>query len=346
MNITSFKLISFLLSIAALTVASTPMSAHAEVPNTDSSLRHSESATVPIQAVEPVATSASTVDSLATNYTRASKGFESTTAPTQGIEPAAAPVPSVDQLGNNLIPTTVPENTVGQRPVQPAKLADNSPYQTDSQSQQPKALGNDLKASWDSAKDVTATQPTPEKLETSATYLIRQSPTAPMPTASSVSATSSQNSDSTLAQNVNIEPGRATRGGSSYIGIGGNIGLGGNPSLGDGSFVINSKIGLTRNISFRPAALIGDDTDFLIPITYDFVIQSADPFAPVPFAPFLGGGVIISTNGDNDIGFLLTGGVDVPLSRQLVANGSINVGFRNDTDVGIILGVGYSFVGF
>ncbi len=346
MNITSFKLISFLLSIAALTVASTPMSAHAEVPNTDSSLQHSESVSASIQAVEPIATSASTVDSQATNYTRSLKGFESATAPTQGIEPVATTVPSVDQLENTLIPTAVPDNTVGQRPVQPAKLADNSPYQTDSQSRQPKALGNEPKTSWDRAKDVTATQPTPEKLETSATYLTGQSPTAPMPSASSVSATSSQNSDSTVAQNVDIEPGRATRGGSSYIGIGGNIGLGGNPSLGDGSFVINSKIGLTRNISFRPAALIGDDTDFLIPITYDFVIQSADPFAPVPFAPFLGGGAIISTNGDNNIGFLLTGGVDVPLSRQLVANGSINVGFRNDTDVGIILGVGYSFVGF
>lgn len=345
MNITSFKLISFLLSIAALTVASTPMSAHAEVPNTDSSLRHSESISASIQAVEPVATSASTVDSQATKYTRSSKGFESATAPTQGIEPAATTVPSVDQLENTLIPTAVPDNTVGQRPVQPAKLADNSPYQTDSH-RQPKALGNEPTTSWDRAKDVTATQPTPEKLETSATYLTGQSPTAPMPSASSVSAASSQTSDSTLAQNVDIEPGRATRGGSSYVGIGGNIGLGGNPSLGDGSFVVNSKIGLTRNISFRPAALIGEDTDFLIPITYDFVIQSADPFAPVPFAPFLGGGAIVSTNGDNNIGFLLTGGVDVPLSRQLVANGSINVGFRNDTDVGIILGVGYSFVGF
>ena len=345
MNITSFKLISFLLSVAALTVASTPLSARAEVPNTNSS-RHSELVSTSIQTVDPVATSASTVDSLATNYTKSSKGLESAIAPTQGVEPAATTVPSIDQLGNNLITTTVPDNIVSQRPVQPAKLADNSPSQTDSQSRQPKALGNDPKASWDRAKDVAASQPTPEKLETSATYLTGQSPTAPMPTASSVSATSSQNSDSTVAQNVNIEPGRATRGGSSYIGIGGNIGLSGSPALGDGSFVVNSKIGLTRNISFRPAVLIGDDTDFLIPITYDFVIQSADPFAPVPFAPFLGGGVILSTNGDSDVGFLLTGGVDVPLSRQLVANGSINVGFRNDTDVGIILGVGYSFVGF
>jgi hypothetical protein len=190
-------------------------------------------------------------------------------------------------------------------------------------------------------KDVTGVQAMPAKIETSANYLTAQPSTTSMPVLSSA-----QTGTKVAQENINIEPGRATRGGSSYIGIGGNIGLSGNPALGDGAFVINSKIGLTRNVSFRPAVIFGDDTDFLLPLTYDFVIESADPFAPIPFAPYLGGGVIVSTNGDNDIGFLLTGGVDVPLSAQFVANASINVGFRNDTDVGIILGVGYTFPGF
>jgi hypothetical protein len=154
---------------------------------------------------------------------------------------------------------------------------------------------------------------------------------------------SSDKADTTVAQ-TELDPGRATRGGSSYIGIGGNIGLGGNTALGKGAFVINSKIGLTRNISFRPAVILGDNTDFLLPVTYDFVIQSNDPFAPVPFAPFAGGGVAVSTEGD--VGFLLTGGVDFPLSREFVANASINVGFSGDTDVGLIVGVGYTFPGF
>jgi hypothetical protein len=161
-----------------------------------------------------------------------------------------------------------------------------------------------------------------------------------------VSDVSSNEANTAVAQNVDITPGRATRGGSSYIGIAGNLGLSGDTGLGDGAFVINSKIGLTRNVSFRPAVAFGDDTDFLLPLTYDFVIESADPFAPIPFAPYVGGGVILSTNGDNDIGFLLTGGVDVPLSTQFVANASINVGFRNDTDVGLFVGVGYTFPGF
>jgi len=39
--------------------------------------------------------------------------------------------------------------------------------------------------------------------------------------------------------------------------------------------------------------------------------------------------------------------VDVPLSRSFVANGSINIGFIEDeTDIGIILGVGYTFPDF
>ena len=102
-----------------------------------------------------------------------------------------------------------------------------------------------------------------------------------------------------------VEPGRATRGGSSYIGIGGNIGLGGGETaLGLGNFTVISKIGLTNAISARPSAVIGDSTAILIP------------------------------------------GVDVPVARQFTANASVNVGFFDETSVGLALGVGYNFDGF
>jgi hypothetical protein len=42
-------------------------------------------------------------------------------------------------------------------------------------------------------------------------------------------------------------------------------------------------------------------------------------------------------------GFLLTGGVDVPLSPQFTATAGVNVGFIDDTEVGLLLGVGYNF---
>lgn len=166
------------------------------------------------------------------------------------------------------------------------------------------------------------------------------------------------NESQTLAQ-TDLDIRRGTDRVPNYVGVGVNIGLtegdddnnasndGGETGLGDAGFVINGKIGLSRNLSLRPGVIIGDDAVFMVPLTYDFIIPRVDPFEPVRFAPFLGGGVALSTDADDNIGFLLTGGVDVPLSRSFVANGSINIGFIEDqTDVGIILGVGYTFPDF
>ena len=194
---------------------------------------------------------------------------------------------------------------------------------------------------------VAASQPIPETLTSSADSLTLQ------PTQDTEIVL---NESQTLAQ-TDLDIRRGTDGVPNYLGIGINIGLteedddanndGGQTALGDAGFVINSKIGLSRNLSLRPGVIIGDDALFMVPLTYDFLIPRVDPFEPVRFAPFLGGGVALSTDSDDNIGFLLTGGVDVPLSRSFVANGSINIGFIEDqTDVGIILGVGYTFADF
>lgn len=309
MNSLSFKNVSLLLSITALTIASNSLSVGAETPS-----KPSELASTPVLEVAPTAAAKTAANPETSNLTTASQKSESVV-----VTPNATGTAIMEQLGN--VPLS---NTAVEIPVPPANLAQ---AQLDPQTSV--------------ESPITAT-PQAEKLETSAAYLSAQ------PKAAFGSTALVEGSDTAVAQNPNTEivPGRATRGGSSYIGIGGNLGLSGEPALGDGAFMINSKIGLTRNISFRPAVLFGDDTDFLLPLTYDFVLESADPFAPIPFAPYLGGGVIVSTNGDNTLGFLLTGGVDVPLSAQFVANASINVGFRNDTDVGLMLGVGYTFPGF
>jgi hypothetical protein len=142
-----------------------------------------------------------------------------------------------------------------------------------------------------------------------------------------------------------VSPGRATRGGSSYIGVGGNIGLGGDTSLSEGAFAVYSKIGLTNNFSFRPAGLFGDNTVVLLPLTVDFPIESvtSSGVQQINVAPYLGAGAIITTGDNDDVGFLLTGGVDVPISSQFTANAGVNVGFINDTEVGLQLGVGYNF---
>ncbi len=145
-----------------------------------------------------------------------------------------------------------------------------------------------------------------------------------------------------------IKPGRATRGGSSYIGIGGNIGLtGGSSSLSDGDFSIISKIGFTRKLSFRPSAVLGDNATVLLPVTLDFTSQRlGDQYSePLAIAPYVGVGAAIKTGSNSDTAVLVTGGIDVPLNAQFTANVSVSAGFFNQTDVGLILGVGYNFPG-
>ncbi|AUT01690.1 hypothetical protein CLI64_15585 [Nostoc sp. CENA543] len=137
-------------------------------------------------------------------------------------------------------------------------------------------------------------------------------------------------------------PGRATRSGASYIGVGGNIGITGNTRVGESSFSVISKIGLTRNLSVRPAALVGDNTVFLVPLTVDFPQENLET-TQLRVAPYIGGGVAISTGRDSTVGALITGGVDVPLSSQITATGGVNVSFIDETDVGISVGVGYNF---
>ncbi len=145
--------------------------------------------------------------------------------------------------------------------------------------------------------------------------------------------------------NDDINLGRSTRGGSSYIGVGGNIGLGGESAVGEGSFAVFSKIGVTRNISVRPAGIIGDDPVILVPITFDFAPRSTGVGGGTRFSisPYIGAGVAVETSDDADVGFLATGGVDVPIGSRFTATGAVNAVFYDDTDVGLVLGIGYNF---
>lgn len=149
-----------------------------------------------------------------------------------------------------------------------------------------------------------------------------------------------------VAQENRVRPGRATRSGPSYVGIGGNLGFGGDSALGDTSFAIISKIGLTSNFSVRPTVLFRDNLTVLVPVTYDFVSQNAvevsDDFV-ITAAPYAGAGVALSTGDNGNFGFLISGGVDVPLSRNFTATAGLNIGFLDGTEVGLLLGVGYTF---
>lgn len=139
-----------------------------------------------------------------------------------------------------------------------------------------------------------------------------------------------------------ISPGRATRSGPSYVAVGGNIGFGGSSALGEGNFVITSKIGLTNRFSARPGLVVGSRPTILLPVTVDFPIQSAITDR-VRFAPFVGGGLAISTGDGSAVRALAMGGIDIPISDRFTATASANAAFFSKPEIGVILGVGYNF---
>jgi hypothetical protein len=148
-----------------------------------------------------------------------------------------------------------------------------------------------------------------------------------------------------LAQTT-VAPGRSTRSGPSYVGIGGNIGLGGDTALGDSGFAVISKIGLTRNFSGRPSLVIGgDDPTILLPVTVDFPISSVAEAGEVNLraAPYVGGGIAISTGSNSLIRPLISAGIDVPVASRITATAGVNFAFFDDTEIGLILGAGYTF---
>ncbi|MEA5617472.1 hypothetical protein VB711_06420 [Cronbergia sp. UHCC 0137] len=147
----------------------------------------------------------------------------------------------------------------------------------------------------------------------------------------------------------NLVFGRPTRGGKSYLGIATNIGLSGNStSLSDGNITVISKIGFGQSLSLRPAAILGSDTTFLIPITYDLSFyRLGDPVTEsIPITPYLGAGAAITTGDNSETALLITGGVDLPLTNKFTANAAVNAGFFNQTDISLLVGVGYNFGGF
>jgi hypothetical protein len=142
-------------------------------------------------------------------------------------------------------------------------------------------------------------------------------------------------------------PGTATRSGPSYIGVGGNIGVStGSTALGEGSFAVFSKLGLTRYLSVRPTILISENPTLLVPITYDLLPVGVPGEARFSAAPYLGAGAAVSFGDDTSADFLITGGVDVPLSRQLTLTGAVNLTAFDNTAVGLLIGIGYNFSGF
>lgn len=131
----------------------------------------------------------------------------------------------------------------------------------------------------------------------------------------------------------------------SYIGIGGNIGLGGeSTSLGDGGFSLLGRTAITDNISLHTSSVFGDDGVSAFALTLGIPVYKGDRDLEL-FYPFVGGGIAVEDFfGDFSVDALVTTGVDVPILRRLTGTVRLNFGFaEDDTDIGLLLGVGYNF---
>jgi hypothetical protein len=132
----------------------------------------------------------------------------------------------------------------------------------------------------------------------------------------------------------------------NYVGIGGSIGVSGlRTGLNEGGGVIVTKNGLNDFLSIRGITVFGSSrTDNTLALTVDLPIRGKS--GSVQVVPFVGGGVLMTSKynlSDLRIRGLVTGGVDVPLSRRFTATASVNAGFTSETNVGVQLGIAYNY---
>ncbi len=170
-------------------------------------------------------------------------------------------------------------------------------------------------------------------------------PVSPSPTAPSSTEPQFPSAEQVKPNPSTIDPGRRTRSGSSYVGVGANVGGFGDTSVGSPGLLLYSKIGLTRYFSVRPAVVtdFSNDATFILPATFDLApirLGSVGSNA-ISVAPYIGGGATVTTDGDARA--LLTGGVDVPINSRFTATLGINTTFGDGVDLGGFIGVGYNF---
>lgn len=131
-----------------------------------------------------------------------------------------------------------------------------------------------------------------------------------------------------------------------HIGVGGNIGVSdGDTGLSDSGFAIMTKTDLNDRFSIRGTNVFGSTrNDNAMALTANFPIRSKS--GDVQAIPFLGGGVLISSKSfleEVKVGGLVTGGIDIPLSRRFTLTTAVNAGFSDTTNVGVRLGVMFGF---
>jgi hypothetical protein len=120
------------------------------------------------------------------------------------------------------------------------------------------------------------------------------------------------------------------------------------PSLliGNGTTAIgvDSKFGVSENLSIRPAVYFRDGlTAFGASLTYDFDVSRSSKFQ---FTPYLGGGVsILSANGGGSrTDTFFTGGADFGISDSIDLKAALDVPLSsNNATTNVRIGAGFKF---
>lgn len=133
---------------------------------------------------------------------------------------------------------------------------------------------------------------------------------------------------------------------NGYIGIGSAIGLRGNTtSLGTGGVAILTKVRFSDNLSLHDATVLfgGGAATSMVILTADFPIRNDAGQTIV--SPFIGGGAMLRYADGLYISPAISGGIDLPLSKDFTGTVRLNAGFPNNrnADLGILIGAGYNF---
>ncbi|NEN94299.1 MAG: hypothetical protein F6K50_01725 [Moorea sp. SIO3I7] len=368
------KTLSMQLSMAVLTMVSYQLSATAETPSHNSSVKQLTQTAAAVRPQQLAATSTITVDPDRFNpeTKQTPKNiFRPTNLPSDNLNTitdhrANSRLGQLDRIGAavrasksvgspsalvnrsqfNASVAPIADYTVRQEQLPLANLEANLEtiqYRADLSKQELEAIIEESQTPSQQLNNPVVASPRPGTLATSVAALKIQLD----PATSDTSPATSYEVGTPVAQR-NIDPTGNSLGVGNYIGIGGHIGFTDDgTNIGRGGFMINGKYDLSPTLSVRPSILINDDATFVIPATYNFIFQD-EPFEPPTYSAFAGGGLAFSTGDDNNVGLIVTGGVDWPFGPNFVANAALTTGIFVDgaADVGISFGIGYSFSNF
>jgi hypothetical protein len=126
-----------------------------------------------------------------------------------------------------------------------------------------------------------------------------------------------------------------------FFGIGGGVRWGtaagvdsGEPTSGVVTGRVAYKLGEDFSVSLRPSYIFGnrdlqgnnnDEGEFQMPLTFDF-------FRKALVSPYLGGGIATNTDSTGATNPMLTGGVDINITNNIVLGLNVNYIFQTDID--------------